>query len=167
MCSNCFYRGSVFSPEGEELGPTFYVPVNLRSSMLNGGVADGDTILWWLKQSKEARAAICTNDALDIKDALFELSHFITCHACNLKKLKVWGNGATFDNVILRGAYERVGLACPWEYFNDQDVRTIVNLGQFIGFNSKKICHLMVNDTMPRLMLFIRLSMYPQFSPVL
>ena len=55
----------------------------------DGGVADGDTILWWLKQSKEARAAICTNDALNIKDALFELSHFITCHACNLKKLKV------------------------------------------------------------------------------
>lgn len=70
MCSNCFYRGSVFSPESEELGATFYVPVNLRSSMLNGGVADGDTILWWLRQSKEARAAICTNDALDIKDAL-------------------------------------------------------------------------------------------------
>lgn len=138
-CAPIVSIGAVFfSPESEELGPTFYVPVNLRSSMLNGGIADGDTILWWLKQSKEARAAICTNDALDIKDALFELSHFITCHVCNLKKLKVWGNGATFDNVILRGAYERVGLACPWEYFNDQDVRTIVNLGQFIGFNPKK-----------------------------
>lgn len=167
-CAPIVSIGAVFfSPESEELGPTFYVPVNLRSSMLNGGIADGDTILWWLKQSKEARAAICTNDALDIKDALFELSHFITCHACNLKKLKVWGNGATFDNVILRGAYERVGLACPWEYFNDQDVRTILILVSLLVLILKKICHLMANDTMPWLMLFIRLNMYPQFSPVL
>ncbi|EJN7469996.1 3'-5' exoribonuclease [Escherichia coli] len=127
-----------FTPETGDIGQEFYTVVSLESAMGQGATPDGDTILWWLKQSKEARAAICTNDALDIKDALFELSHFITCHACNLKKLKVWGNGATFDNVILRGAYERVGLACPWEYFNDQDVRTIVNLGQFIGFNPKK-----------------------------
>lgn len=46
-CAPIVSIGAVFfSPESEELGPTFYVPVNLRSSMLNGGVADGDTILW-------------------------------------------------------------------------------------------------------------------------
>ena len=71
--------------------------------MKQGATPDGDTILWWLKQSPEARAAICIDDTLSISDALSELNHFINRHADNTKYLKVWGNGATFDNVILRG----------------------------------------------------------------
>lgn len=85
----------------------------------------------------EARAAICIDDTLSISDALSELSHFINQHADNTKYLKVWGNGATFDNVILRGAYERAGQICPWAYWNDHDVRTIVTLGRSIGFDPK------------------------------
>lgn len=69
--------------------------------------------------------------------ALSELNHFINRHADNTKYLKVWGNGATFDNVILRGAYERAGQICPWAYWNDHDVRTIVTLGRSIGFDPK------------------------------
>ncbi len=68
---------------------------------------------------------------------LSELNHFINRHADNTKYLKVWGNGATFDNVILRGAYERAGQICPWAYWNDHDVRTIVTLGRSIGFDPK------------------------------
>ncbi len=52
--------------------------------------------------------------------------------------MKVWGNGATFDNVILRGAYERAGRICPWEFWNDHDVRTIVTLGSSVGFDPKR-----------------------------
>lgn len=46
--------------------------------------------------------------------------------------------GSTFDNVILRGAYERAGKICPWLFWNDHDVRTLVNLGRSIGFDPKK-----------------------------
>jgi len=127
-----------FNPQTAELGPDFYTAVNLESSMEQGAVPDGDTILWWLKQSAEARAAICVDDAMPIANALSELSHFINRHADNPKYLKVWGNGATFDNVILRGAYERAGHICPWEFWNDHDVRTIVTLGRGIGFDPKR-----------------------------
>lgn len=81
---------------------------------------------------------ICVDDAMPITDALSELSHFIHRHAYNLKYMKVWGNGATFDNVILRGAYERAGRICPWEFWNDHDVRTIVTLGRSVGFDPKR-----------------------------
>jgi hypothetical protein len=50
------------SPQNSELGAEFYVAVNLASAMDQGATPDGDTILWWLKQSSEARAAICTDD---------------------------------------------------------------------------------------------------------
>ncbi|WP_106494466.1 3'-5' exonuclease, partial [Escherichia coli] len=103
-----------FTPETGDIGQEFYTVVSLESAMGQGATPDGDTILWWLKQSPEARAAICIDDTLSISDALSELNHFINRHAANTKYLKVWGNGATFDNVILRGAYERAGQICPW-----------------------------------------------------
>ncbi|EHB0511571.1 3'-5' exoribonuclease [Escherichia coli] len=126
-----------FTPETGDIGQEFYTVVSLESAMEQGATPDGDTILWWLKQSPEARAAICIDDTLSISDALSELNHFINRHADNTKYLKVWGNGATFDNVILRGAYERAGQICPWACWNDHDVRTIVTLGRFIGFDPK------------------------------
>lgn len=91
-----------------------------------------------MKQSAEARAAICIDDVMPISDALSELDHFIIRNADNPKYMKVWGNGANFDNVILRGAYERSGQLCPWAFWNDHDVRTIVTLGRTIGFDPKR-----------------------------
>lgn len=75
---------------------------------------------------------------MPISSALSELSYFINQHSDNPKYLKVWGNGATFDNVILRGAYERAGQVCPWQFWNDHDVRTIVTLGRVVGFDPKR-----------------------------
>jgi hypothetical protein len=47
--------------------------------MANGAIAEPDTILWWLKQSAEARAAICESDeddGLEIVDVLNEFFDF-------------------------------------------------------------------------------------------
>ena len=105
--------------------------------MDQGAKPDGDTILWWLKQSAEARSAICTDDTHNIDEALYELSDFISRNSDNPRYLKVWGNGANFDNVILRTAYERAGRICPWQFWNDSDVRTMVLLGKQLGFDPK------------------------------
>ncbi|HDG1673032.1 TPA: 3'-5' exonuclease [Kluyvera cryocrescens] len=126
-----------FDPLSGELGPEYYTAVNLASAMEQGAVPDGNTIIWWLKQSPEARSAICVDDALPIAAALSELSHFINRNT-DPKFLKVWGNGATFDNTILRSAYERAGHPCPWQFWNDSDVRTIVLLGRQVGFDPKR-----------------------------
>ncbi|WPO20662.1 3'-5' exonuclease [Raoultella ornithinolytica] len=127
-----------FDPKSSELGAEFYVAVNLASAMDQGAKPDGDTILWWLKQSAEARSAICTDDTHHIDEALYELSDFISRNSENPRYLKVWGNGANFDNVILRTAYERAGRICPWQFWNDSDVRTMVLLGLQLGFDPKR-----------------------------
>lgn len=129
--------GVFFDPQSGEIGPEFYTAVSLESAMEQGAVPDGDTILWWMRQSPEARAAICA-DAVSVTTALIEFSKFIICHADNLKYLKVWGNGAIFDNVILRSAFERASLPCLWHFSNDHDVRTIVTLGRAVGFDPKR-----------------------------
>ncbi|MCY1699515.1 3'-5' exoribonuclease [Lelliottia sp. SL45] len=127
-----------FDPQNGELGAEFYTAVSLPSAMEQGAVPDGDTILWWLKQSAEARAAVCTDDARHIAEALSELSAFISRNSDNPRYLNVWGNGANFDNVILRSAYERAGHVCPWKFWNDSDVRTMVLLGRQMGFDPKR-----------------------------
>ncbi|EIC4472594.1 3'-5' exoribonuclease [Escherichia coli] len=96
---------------------------------------DRDTIKWWLKQSREAQSAILT-DEIPLDDALLQLREFIDENSGEFF-VRVWGNGASFDNVILRRSYERQGIPCPWRYCNDCDVRTILELGKAIDFDAR------------------------------
>ncbi|WP_096215963.1 exonuclease [Escherichia coli] len=126
-----------FDPQTGEIGPVFYIVISLTDAMNTGAVPDGGTIEWWLKQSSEARDAILT-DQVKLKDALSRFRGFINEYS-DEKFVQVWGNGATFDNAILRRSYERQGIPCPWRYHNDRDVRTIVELGKTIDFDARTV----------------------------
>ncbi|HAX5089768.1 TPA: exonuclease, partial [Escherichia coli] len=121
-----------FDPQTGDMGPEFSKTIDLETA---GGVIDRDTIKWWLKQSREAQSAIMT-DEIPLDDALLQLREFIDENSGEFF-VHVWGNGANFDNTILRRSYERQGLPCPWRYYNDRDVRTIVELGKAIDFDAR------------------------------
>ncbi|WP_354664998.1 exonuclease [Escherichia coli] len=124
-----------FDPQTGEIGPIFYVVISLVDAMDKGAVPDGSTIEWWLAQSSEARSATLVNQ-IPLDDALLQLREFIDENSGEFF-VRVWGNGASFDNVILRRSYERQGIPCPWRYCNDRDVRTIVELGKAIDFDAR------------------------------
>ncbi|ELI0683020.1 3'-5' exoribonuclease [Escherichia coli] len=121
-----------FDPQTGDMGPEFSKTIDLDTA---GGVIDRDVIKWWLKQSREAQSAIMT-DEIPLDDALLQLREFIDENSGEFF-VQVWGNGANFDNVILRRSYERQGIPCPWRYCNDRDVRTIVDLGKAIDFDAR------------------------------
>ncbi|EJC5423014.1 3'-5' exoribonuclease, partial [Escherichia coli] len=121
-----------FDPQTGDMGPEFSKTIDLDTA---GGVIDRDVIKWWLKQSREAQSAILT-DEIPLDDALLQLREFIAENSGEFF-VQVWGNGANFDNVILRRSYERQGIPCPWHYHNDRDVRTIVELGKAIDFDAR------------------------------
>ncbi|EJH3970888.1 TPA: 3'-5' exoribonuclease, partial [Escherichia coli] len=122
--------GTFFDPATGEMGPEFSKAIDLETS---GGIIDRKTIKWWAKRSREAQSAIFTDEiSLDVALRLF--IEFIEKNSGGCF-VQVWGNGANFDNVILRRSYERQGIPCPWLYYNDRDVRTIVELGNAIGFD--------------------------------
>ncbi|EKD0235626.1 3'-5' exoribonuclease [Escherichia coli] len=121
-----------FDPQTGDMGPEFSKTVDLETA---GGVIDRDAIKWWLKQSREAQSAIMT-DEIPLDDALLQLREFIDENSGEFF-VQVWGNGANFDNTILRRSYERQGIPCPWRYYNDRDVRTIVELGKAIDFDAR------------------------------
>ena len=126
-----------FDPQTGEIGPTFYIVISLVDAMDTGAVPDGSTIEWWLAQSSEARSAILVAQ-VKLVDALIQFREFINEYS-DEKFVQVWGNGATFDNTILRTSYERLNIPCPWRYYNDRDVRTIVELGKTIGFDARTV----------------------------
>ncbi|HDT6121089.1 TPA: 3'-5' exoribonuclease [Escherichia coli] len=121
-----------FDPQTGDMGPEFSKTIDLETA---GGVIDRDTIKWWLKQSREAQSAIMT-DEIPLDDALLQLREFIDENSGEFF-VQVWGNGANFNNTILRRSYERQGIPCPWRYYNDRDVRTIVELGKAIDFDAR------------------------------
>ncbi|EEV6494568.1 exonuclease [Escherichia coli] len=122
--------GKFFDPATGEMGPEFSKAIDLETS---SGIIDRKTIKWWAKRSREAQSAIFTDEiSLDVALRLF--IEFIEKNSGGCF-VQVWGNGANFDNVILRRSYERQGIPCPWLYYNDRDVRTIVELGNAIGFD--------------------------------
>lgn len=151
----------VFDPATGSIGESFYKVVCLESSVNWGAVIDPSTVIWWLRQSSEARSAIVNDDAIPLQDALLQFREFVSDNvAGGSKKAQVWGNGASFDNSILRSSYDCIAEDYPWEYWNDRDVRTMVELAKPLASTPKQRSRLKGLVTMPSLMLFIRPAMY-------
>lgn len=118
--------GAVFF-NGLDIGKRFSVNIDLQSSLNLGLSVTADTIKWWMKQHKDVQDSQIHASGVPIVDALEQFQAFLNTQ--DIKYVKVWGNGAAFDNVILRNAYESIGRGCtPWAYWNDRCYRTVNNL---------------------------------------
>jgi exodeoxyribonuclease VIII len=80
--------------------------------------------MWWMKQSAAARKAVTRSDTESLFSALQGFEKFVG----DKKSAKIWGNGASFDNVILANAYKKLSMDMPWHYWNDRCYRTVKNL---------------------------------------
>ena len=103
-----------------------FVPIDsysgkVRAQTITGDI-DADVVMWWMGQSDAARDAI-TSDA----DAFSESIIVGSAHkmlALNDDAL-LWGNGAAFDNVILRSLFARNIMSWPLKYSSDRCYRTM------------------------------------------
>ncbi|HDS9863764.1 TPA: 3'-5' exoribonuclease [Citrobacter freundii] len=127
-----------FDPSTGNTGAEFYQVVRLESSMSFGMKPDASTIQWWLKQSSEARSAILVDEAMGLLETLELLADFIAENSANgSHTVQLWGNGCSFDNVILRRAYALTDTPFAVPFWNDRDVRTMVELGKSVGINPR------------------------------
>jgi exodeoxyribonuclease VIII len=100
---------------------SFYQTASLTSAVKGGARMDTETVLWWLGESDAAREQI-TDASGDIEAAL---QGFATWVGPEDTIEGLWGNGAAFDNAILRETYRRHGMAAPWNYSIDRCYRTV------------------------------------------
>ena len=127
-----------FDPASGKTGAEYYQVISLESSMSFGARPDASTILWWLKQSPEARSAIVVDDTVGLVEALEHFLDFIAENAANgSKNVQLWGNGSSFDCSLLEAAFELADTPFPIPRWNYRDVRTVVELGKAVGLNSR------------------------------
>ncbi|MGY6214950.1 3'-5' exonuclease [Methylolobus aquaticus] len=113
-----------------ELTENFYCVLDLQADIRAGGEVDGNTIGFWLGQPDAARLAITEDFVLPTHpgEALLNFRMFVTKAVPGaIDNVRVWGNGAAFDNVVLRQCYRRHHLPEPWQYWNDRCYRTIAS----------------------------------------
>ena len=115
-----------FDPMSDEdlLADIFYCAIDPTSSEQFGLKTDASTITWWMGKDKTvAREKWMSETKIDLPSTLEGFQDWY-----GGDNLPTWGNGATFDNVLLRTAFRKVGLECPWKFWDDRCFRTLKNL---------------------------------------
>lgn len=101
----------------------FYRSISIDSQP--GRKISGDTLAWWMMQSKQAQAVFFEpNGTLD--DALLALSIWVDPQPGT--EPYVWSNGADFDLPMLVHAYEQHDATLPWAPYSGRCYRTYKNL---------------------------------------
>lgn len=110
---------------GEPTHP-FYAVVDLASSREAGLTESQATMDWWSRQSAEARSVFTDPSAVSLQQALTGFAVYL--QEFDQKKVRIWGNGSDFDNVIMANAYDALGFDAPWRFYNNRCFRTVKNV---------------------------------------
>lgn len=114
-------------------GSTYYRVIDLEGQDKLSMTLNAKTIYWWLKQSDGARQALTVPGKITLEAMCKSFTKWLLSIDSSGEKLRLWGNGASFDNAIIRYAYRQCGQKLPIEFWNDRDMRTIV------GFYPKQL----------------------------
>lgn len=123
-----------FDLETGQIGENFHVKTRFNDTLSHTGHISAATVEWWLNQPKTAQDSLLIGKQIALTHALFKLDDFIKP---GIKTL--WSNGASFDLVILRNAFNRNHLETQWQYWQERDTRTIVDIAERLtSINAKK-----------------------------
>jgi len=101
------------------------------------GNLDPETVEWWLTQSDAARQALLTGERKPLGTVLGGFSAWIKSIAGRPRALRLWSNGPTFDETIVRAAYERYALELPLSFRGSRCCRTMFELAKMYGWDHK------------------------------
>lgn len=117
----------VFDRDSGDIIDTFKADVDPQSSLDHGLTIDVDTVMWWLKQSDDARASITSEPRGRLNEVLANLTSFVQKYEANPREVNVWCH-ASFDFPIMQNAYKAVRKDAPWHYRSGRDLRTLTDL---------------------------------------
>lgn len=107
-----------------------------QSDLHEGADINIDTVMWWMRQSDEARdkLRIGQRRASHPYNVLNNLKNFVwsispeAADSYGTTPVRVWGNGASFDLPILENAFRRHQEQIPWRYSGHRCFRTLKTL---------------------------------------
>lgn len=127
-----------FDIEKKTVGDTFYLVCDV-ADQIDSKVrfADASTIKWWMSQGNAAKQ-VFKDGHKPTKEVLELLRQWIMTHAgskaTKTNKVKVWGNGSSFDITLMETLFKDYGVDCPWQFYNVMDLRTY---RRFVGKGEK------------------------------
>jgi len=127
-----------FDQETGELGEEFYI--NVEPGSQRWREVDPDTLEWWGRQGPAAREKLTEEPLVSLRTACIEFKKFLK------KSDLLWSNGPTFDEVIIRSAFEQLGGEFPIGYYNSRCCRTEFALGKHLGV--KKVTPTVKHDAL-------------------
>ena len=132
--------------DAEKIHDTFYQTSSLDSAVAYGLTLDPATVTWWMQQSDAARAEIVEPMNYSLCLVLDTLRDWMRLPTEGIEG--VWGNGATFDNVLLRVAMEKTGVQPPWKFWQDKCYRTVKGAHPEIHIVKEGTAHKAIDDAL-------------------
>jgi hypothetical protein len=123
----------------------FYSRCSIASMVEKGFTTSSSTLDWWGLQSKEAQDE-AFGGSITIENMMIKFLDYCAELKEEYKEIAIWGNGATFDNVILANTLQKLKLIKPWSYKNDYCYRTLKNLFPEITHTYIGIKHSALDD---------------------
>ena len=136
-------NGSLFTNSPDLLvsgGQGFRRNVNLQDTPPDKrGVLDAGSVEFWLQQSDEARRMVVAGPRSPLGTALQDFAAWVTETGTGRHDVRLWSNGPTFDEIILRAAFERYNLDLPISFRGSRCCRTMLeNAETFGGYNRRE-----------------------------
>jgi hypothetical protein len=101
----------------------FTATLNFQEQIDLGRTVSESTLVWWMDQNKLAQRAAFSAQRKPVAECLQEFSNFFKGAEF------LWGNGSSFDNVMLESLYRNYSLEFPCAFWNYRDLRTVRDMG--------------------------------------
>lgn len=112
----CFDANQVYEDK-------FYVNIDRDDCIERGLHVLQSTVDWWDKQSQQAKDALLV-DPVSLLDAMTQFTRWVQRTGC----INVYGNGADFDNPILKSCFVALDADMPFKPYAGRCYRTIKNI---------------------------------------
>lgn len=128
----------------ERILDTLTVHLDIKEQIEAQRQIDGSTILWWLRQSKEAQNALLSGQSIakSVMAGLKEIEDLFKTYSPG----GVWGNASTFDNVIVSDLFRQARRKQPWDFWNDRCYRTMKNVYPDVKIKTVGVKHDALSD---------------------
>lgn len=133
--------------DGVNILDRFHVGIDPKTAEAVGLKSQASTLEWWLDDERaEARKAWHALEKVDIAVALDGFGMWYTEGEESPGQTPVWGNGSTFDNVLLRAAYGACGMTYPAPFYLDWCYRSVKSQRPDIRLERVGVHHSAVDD---------------------
>ncbi len=133
--------------DAENIIDRFHVGIDIVDAQKQyGRHIDAGTVLYWLDPKRdEARKAMLELPRVDMYNAFDGFSIFVA-QVPRDQMGSAWGKGSTFDNVLVKSAFEALRLEYPFSYRQDECYRTFANRCPDIAYEQIGTAHVSIAD---------------------